>query len=199
LTIFSRRNVIVFLPLYLPVITALWTSDPAFSKIRANNFLRTIIIFIAVVIVAGNWPKDLKVQISQSDPFKIDQPDYPSLKIIERLRQLPAGSRFFAAYGYGGYLDYQLPQDLVFIDGRNSSYWQLDNKLAVTRTQEILKNPDQFEQLLDKYQVKAVILGDGSGDKKPIWQNLGQKLESSGRWQRQFPETESWSTLYIRQ
>jgi hypothetical protein len=195
LTVFSRRNIIVAVPLYLPVFLLLWRNDAVLRPLKANIFWKIVALVAVLVLMAKYIPQDFIGRVKQIDPFKVEFSNYPGLEIIDKLKQLPAGSRVFASYDWGGYLDYQAPDNLYFIDGRNSSYWRLNGRAALEDYQNLVQSPDKFMKMVDSYRINAVLLGDynshsGMGlqnaDNKKrleLWLKLAQRLES-GNWQQ---------------
>lgn len=212
LAIASRRNSIVLLPLCLPPLVLLWRTDPVVNKIRIGILVDLIYLVVVVIVMIYQYPSAFKPKLTSLNPFKVNQPNYPNLHIVEKLNKLPSQSHVFASYDWGGYLVYQSPGNLYLIDGRNSSYWFLEKQPGLMGYQDLVANPDKFVAMINNYNVTAVLLGDyGSSEetiKNPqspdakkrseIWLKLADKLKNSGKWQEVSVPADSWPMLFER-
>jgi hypothetical protein len=87
----------------------------------------------------------------------------------------PAGN-LFNAYGWGGYLLWNLPQYPVFVDGRTDLY----NDQLLEEYLRIVGGGTDALSLLNAHSVNLVLVEAGSA--------LGRQLEASPDWQRPFED-----------
>lgn len=80
---------------------------------------------------------------------------YP-YEAVEYLKIHPQ-ERILSEYGWGGYLIWQLPQSKTFIDGRMPG-WEKNGKEILTDYNKIVNLENDGPQLLDSWQVQAVLL-----------------------------------------
>ena len=92
------------------------------------------------------------------------------MKAVRWIRVNQPEGRMFNAYNWGGYLQWELPQYPVFIDGRADLY----GEKTITDWWRVVNATDEGVALLDSWQVNFVIL-------EPGWPIL-EKLDQTG-WQ----------------
>ena len=92
------------------------------------------------------------------------------MKAVRWIRANQPEGRMFNAYNWGGYLQWELPQYPVFIDGRADLY----GEKTITDWWRVVNATDEGVALLDSWQVNFVIL-------EPGWPIL-EKLDQTG-WQ----------------
>ncbi len=76
---------------------------------------------------------------------------------IPFLKTLPLSENLFNDYGWGGYLIWKLPERKLFIDGRMPS-WRKDGQFVFGDYIKISKAEEGFQELLDKYDIKIMLL-----------------------------------------
>ena len=85
---------------------------------------------------------------------RLRQDGYP-VAAVQFLKKEELGGRIFNSYGWGGYLDWQLPESRVFIDGRMTGWRKEDGGYILTDYVEILgENCD----LARKYDIKLILM-----------------------------------------
>jgi len=88
------------------------------------------------------------------------------LKVVQWIRENPPDGRMFNAYNWGGYLQWELPEYPVFIDGRADLY----GEKTINDWWSVVNATDQGVALLDSWQANFVILEPGW----PILEKLAQ-------------------------
>jgi hypothetical protein len=112
---------------------------------------------------------------------------YPSLNAISFLKTLPPNENMFNIYEWGGYLIWQLPERKVFIDGRMPS-WKKDGKSVMEDYLKIIKVEENFQEVLDKYEIKIILLTRSFKEAiNPKGETLYQSLIKSG-WKEIFED-----------
>ncbi|MGI8420556.1 MAG: hypothetical protein ACR2LN_08035 [Candidatus Levyibacteriota bacterium] len=97
--------------------------------------------------------------------LKINQHLYPRDAVIYIGQHVPE-EQIFSSYDWGGYLDWQLPQKKVFIDGRMPSWrWQANKKgesnYAFDDYRKVLKGKITFGAFTDKYHISTLLVPVG--------------------------------------
>ncbi|OGC99089.1 hypothetical protein A3E17_02100 [Candidatus Amesbacteria bacterium RIFCSPHIGHO2_12_FULL_48_14] len=96
---------------------------------------------------------------------------YPQ-EAINWLRKEGSAGEVFAWYGWGGYLDWKMPERRVFIDGRMPSWrWRSpDPRFADWVFKDYLRATEkgEFGEVFSKYGVEAVLWPNGKM-MEPIW------------------------------
>ena len=86
---------------------------------------------------------------------------YPSRAVVYLQIEMPKGN-IFSEYGWGGYLNWKLPQKRVFIDGRMPSWkWEAnipgeENYVMKVYT-GILRGDTDFRPVFEKYNIDTVL------------------------------------------
>ena len=88
------------------------------------------------------------------------------MKAVEWIITTQPEGRMFNAYNWGGYLQWELPQYPVFIDGRADLY----GEKTITDWWSVVNATDEGVALLDSWQINFVILEPGW----PILEKLNQ-------------------------
>jgi len=168
--------VIITIPIVIHLLTSAWYEwQPIISKFHkatpsgsiSTVFAVSLNIFI-LGIVGG-------MTILRAHSVSTDQQvhlNYP-VKAVEAIRARNPKANMFNSYNWGGYLQWQLPEYLVFIDGRADLY----GEQTINDWWIVVNGTDQGLKLLDALQVNFVIL-------EPGWPIL-EELEQSG-----------WQTIY---
>lgn len=86
---------------------------------------------------------------------------YP-VAAAEFLREKKLTDHLFNAYAWGGYLDWQLPEAKVFIDGRMASWRKTDGGLILSDYMEVISGKCD---VLKKYEVRVVLIQAGGRSK----------------------------------
>ena len=101
-----------------------------------------------------------------------------SLRLATLAAQGPAGLRVFVDMNTAGYFLYHFDgRQKVFIDSRTDQVYMQPDLLL--EHQQIWTGAEQALQLLDRYQVQAVVNNRLASEGSPLW----QKLRQSGQWE----------------
>lgn len=111
-------------------------------------------------------------------PFYPSAQHYYPKQAINFLKQHPTSGQIFSIYAWGGYLDWQLPQKKVFIDGRMPTWnWKAPNtheENNVLQTYiDLGYGKVRFKNLARKYRINTVLLPVGQKKKKSLWLSEG--------------------------
>ncbi len=90
-----------------------------------------------------------------------DDAFYPN-KAIEYLRSHPHEGKLFSEYGWGGYLDWKLPEEKVFVDGRMATWKWKENPpeeegYVFGVYADLLKGNIDYKSVFQKYNITVVI------------------------------------------
>ncbi len=80
---------------------------------------------------------------------------YPKMAVSYLKNNLPTG-QIFSEYGWGGYLDWKLPQKKVFIDGR-MPYWQSESLSIFKEYNDISEGKKDLDKIFTKYGIETVL------------------------------------------
>lgn len=91
-----------------------------------------------------------------------NQHQYPNEAVTYLSKHLPS-EEIFSTYDWGGYLDWQLPQKKVFIDGRMPSWrWEANNvgesNYAFDEYKKVMAGKLSFAAFSQKYQVSTLLV-----------------------------------------
>src|SRR6185312_1980103 len=108
--------------------------------------------------------------------LRVNQSYYPAAAVAYLHRHLPK-QQIFSTYDWGGYLDWQLPEKKVFIDGRMPSWrWQANIKgesnIAFDEYKNVLNGNISFIRFADKYHIDTLLVST-SGLTPPDTKLLG--------------------------
>lgn len=208
LALISRRNATILILLSLPVFLYLVKVDPVLSLIRTKKtFLLITGVSWSVVFFIAYWMQVIALW-PPKNAFEGYFGNYPSANITQMLAKLPAGTHVFASYDYGGYLIQSNPNILVFIDGRGS-YWRLQDRLAVSYYNELIKNPPQLEKAREQYDFDLILTGSLTSDYRydlisrtdfsnSTWQSLGIYLIKNSQWRLVAKDQNNNQWLFVR-
>ncbi len=152
----SQRHFFIFTILTVPVfaeILILFQKEikPERVKILFSGFGKWIILFfIFALLFSGFYPITKGLLKKDVSPFSLEES-------IPFLKTLPLSENLFNDYGWGGYLIWKLPERKLFIDGRMPS-WRKDGQFVFGDYIKISKAEEGFQELLDKYDIKIMLL-----------------------------------------
>lgn len=172
LTFKARR----FMP-YLGLASALGiitSHEKLLSKIEKNVQKSAVSLLTAGVLILFLWivPRTLNIDTNWREYCNANKVKQPC-RAVEFIRANPIqGQNVFAAYEWGGFLEWQLPQYKYFIDGRMPA-WPVspkrgeggetpDNKSPYTFYLEIIQARPGYQERLDKYGTDWLLIGAGT-------------------------------------
>jgi len=169
LSLTSIRYTLLFVIVSLPIlinVMPIFKKEMSFSKNYNlfNKFFKWVFIIFLILILA--------IFIYGFYDFysgMMGNKFYPQ-NALPFIRAIPLEDRIFNYYGWGGYLILNIPERKYFIDGRMPS-WRLPaqadqgDKFAFGDYIKITKAENDFETLLQKYDIKYVLLAKSTKDK----------------------------------
>ncbi len=168
--------VIVAIPVVIHSLTPMWSEwSPVVATIgrrRQSNSIPPVFavilhVLILAVLTTITWFRALSVSAHSQV-----HDGYP-VAAVEAIRTHQPRARMFNSYNWGGYLQWQLPEYPVFIDGRADLY----GEQTINDWWSVVRGTEQGLRLLDSWRVNFVIL-------EPGWPVLDELKERG------------WRTLY---
>lgn len=181
-SLLSQRHFVIFVILTIPIfaeIISLFLKELKVERVKIlfSGYRKwLVLISLSGILFYGFYSAFGKEDSSLSYP----QAALPFLKT------LPLSENLFNEYGWGGYLIWKLPERKVFIDGRMPS-WRKDDRFVFGDYVKIMKAEEGFDELLDKYEIKIVLLRN---DKKEDAQ-LNNKAKTENRLSN-FLKRQNW-------
>jgi hypothetical protein len=157
----SRRNIPVFVLIAVPLLAEHlripnWSIVLAVSKNRSFAPLRMTILAIALVAAAVSCVSQTKLAIQAQNSAELRA--FPSAG-VQYLKAHEFRGNLINAYGFGGYLIWNLPERRVFIDGRADLY---GDEFLKEYTSVYLGHAGP-DPLFEHYHVGTAMLEPGSG------------------------------------
>jgi hypothetical protein len=173
------RFILIFVMFFGPIVACIlarWA--PRYNREKDQYLLNLAIIALVTAAVVKYLP-------SKTDLQKLVKKDYP-VGAVEYLREHPQPTRMFNAYGFGGYLIWQLgSQQKVFIDGRADLY---EYSGVFQDYLHIANLNDDALALLGKYKIESCLVGRKDA--------LATLLSASPDWKRAY--SDDVSVLFVR-
>jgi uncharacterized membrane protein len=165
MALLAWRNVALFAlvaPIVLtrhaaPVVAALGRSTgfreaktvPPTRTQKILNGAILVILILAVLLKAG---VDFPLAANQAE-FRKTMP----LDAVASIKQQAPPGRLFNSYNWGGYLQWELPEYPVFIDGRTDLY----NDELISQWLQVVRSEPGWQQVLDQWDVRLVLIEPG--------------------------------------
>jgi hypothetical protein len=115
--------------------------DPRQERRVVNGALLALVLCSVAVL----FPSAARLQASVSEHFPAGA--------VQFLRTHPQPGRMFNHYGWGGYLEWYLPEAKVFVDGR-ADIFEYNGSLKDFFDADVLRNS---QEIMDRYQVNYVL------------------------------------------
>lgn len=169
LALVAERNFVLFLPLFLGVVSENRFLDGTFESVRCRIGAKYATLFV-VAFIFGLWARSL----SAYDYSMVSYQRVP-VDAANWMRQNPHAGRLFNDDRAGGYLAFVNPADSIYMDGR----FILKTADFFERYLEYAKNPSQFLADADSLNIDRALF--------PLryyarWDSLLQALETAPRW-----------------
>ncbi len=192
----NQIRLMVFVALFIAALSAarhipLWTIAAApllsiyletfFNQIKDNQYSRKMslkfykILTVSVIIL---FLTEFGLGIFGSG--NLNENNFYPKTAVQYLKTQNIAGNIFSVYGWGGYLDWKMPQKKVFIDGRMPS-WRWDSapanesNYAFQDYTRITKGRENFIKVFQKYHVDIVLF---PAAKNPNNLTLPEKLKS---------------------
>jgi hypothetical protein len=150
---------IVMASILAPFLTGFSSYEPGHER-KALNLTILAGIFIAMAVL---FPSEKKLQNNINLTYPKAAVDY--------LRAHGGGGHMFHEYNWGGYLEWTMPEQRVFIDSRTDIF----EYKGVLREFLDVRNLTHPEKILDKYKVDSILMRPDTPlnvwlDLQPNWQ-----------------------------
>jgi len=106
-------------------------------------------------------PQTIKINSSWQNYCQASIVGYPC-QAVEFLKKQPGSENLFNRYEWGGFLIWQLPDKKVFVDGRMPAWPTSSDKSPYTIYLETLQTQPGWQQILDKYDIKWILISPGT-------------------------------------
>jgi len=172
----SQRHFFIFVVISIPIfadfIFCLKDSINQFYLRRLfPGFKKWLVFIVFLAILVIGWYPFLSSAFTNKSFL-----DYPE-EAISFLRTLPLSDNLFNEYGWGGYLIWKLPERKFFIDGRMPS-WRQNGEFVFGDYIKIIEAKEGFQDLLEKYQIKIVMLDKKRKTEAEKTQEINLKREN---------------------
>lgn len=174
MTLYSIRYALVFLILITPLLF-LWLEEmiSKFGKKISWKILAAVSVLVVFVVMFNNVAKMICAYGSNECYGKMGNFPYESVKYFQENN---LQGNIFNFYTWGGYLEWQLPDNKYFIDGRMDSFYVGDESF-LSEFAMIVELKDGWRETFEKYDVDYVLL--------PKEMKIVDELEKMG-WKKVF-------------
>jgi hypothetical protein len=116
------------------------------------------IMFVVILLVFS-----FEVYLSIISAYSLREQNFYPVQAVKYLSKQNLIGNVFSLYDYGGYLIWKLPAKKVFIDGRMPSwrrpgYFPNESNYAFKDYLKMLSNDSFFKKMLQKYNIRYVLL-----------------------------------------
>lgn len=132
------------------------------------------ILYISTTMLPGNFITSVDPTAYCNDSFVV----YPC-KAVDFLKENGVkNENIFANYEWGGFLEWALPQDKYFVDGRMPTWKTPENLSPYTVFLNVIQAQPSYEITLDTYKTDLLLITSGSyldlelTNNKSIWQEV---------------------------
>lgn len=165
-----RRNMMFFVLICLPILVATLSEIVKKIKYRQKNSALNLIMIIVVIALIVKIQPIIRYNYNiWQDKFIITAYGFP-YTAVEFLKDEIAETknvRLFNRYAWGGYLNWNLPNSLVYLDGRSAATWKtIEGESLLAQYFDILLKENQL-QYLEKNNVKYILLNKNLPDYGP--------------------------------
>ncbi len=143
--------------------------DFALKKIKKLYIARTIryaffsFIFITFLLITTNYLFDIKIYKDVWPNIKYMNNYFPvdAITFLQKKINPTSHVRIFNNFNWGGYMNWTLPQALLFLDGRGAGTWKTHGSTITSlETYYALMDQQNGLQELEKQKVQYVVLED---------------------------------------
>ncbi|MDD2758627.1 MAG: hypothetical protein PHD72_04685 [Patescibacteria group bacterium] len=209
-----KRNNIYLVLVCLPIITATWEIAKGRILTSAKNAATKIsiatsglTIFAALVIIFYSLSHTYWTNNIWRERVLLERYPFP-FGAAEFLKQETAGQKIyvFNEFWWGGYLNWALPNALVFLDGRGTATWRYDEKTTMLEEYRKIKYDAGGFQKLESSPAQYVILSKNlAGYPKPNFINriiFDQKdfdkifSDNKSQIEKMLERSKNWQIVY---
>jgi len=172
-----KRNNFYLVLICLPLLVIVWKDMS--EKIKIKNNIKKIFLPILIstaCIIYAIWflPRLRFTNNVWQDKFLLARYNFPlgAIKFLQKETKNKSNIRLFNAYGWGGFLNWTVPNTLVYLDGRSAATWLADDGEPLLKKHIEMLTEDNKLPELEKNNVKYVILRKNIPSyPKPNWIN----------------------------
>ena len=174
-SLLSQRHFFIFTILTVPIFVELLLLfrkevKPENVKILFSGAGKWIILLLAFSLLFSGF-----YQVTRGLLKENYHSFYPQ-KALPFLKTLPLSENLFNEYGWGGYLIWKMPERKLFIDGRMPS-WRKGGQFVFGDYVKIIKAEQDFQELLDKYDIKIMLLKNDKTEEPRVENRLPDFLK----------------------
>jgi len=168
-----RRNNIFLVLICLPVLVITIKKIISAIKYKHKIIIINIIALLLTIFISIKFQPTIRYNhnVWQDKALLINY-GFP-VDAVEFLKQKIGNTsevRLFNRYAWGGYLNWHLPNSLVYLDGRSAATWKtVEGESLLEQYFDIMLKPNQL-QFLEKNNVKYILLNKNQPDYPlPSW------------------------------
>ena len=162
--------VLVAIPVAIHSLTSTWSEWlSVFSRMRKRDPSRSVSTKLAVILHVLILGMFVSIALLRAYSVSTTSQVHSGLprQAVEAIRVSQPQAQMFNSYNWGGYLQWQLPEYPVFIDGRADLY----GEQTINDWWSVVNGTNEGLELLDSWQVNFVILEPGW----PVLEKLAQR------------------------
>lgn len=183
----SWRNIPLFIIISVGFLAVILQQETGkiFDKILSNTYVVAGIILLGGLTLTQRFSKVVPANLDRE--LLAQHGNFPE-QAVQWIKDNPnkIQGEMFNKYGWGGYLDWRLPDYKVFIDGR-MPFWRLPNRHVFKDYQQGINGAETFD-ILKKYEVDWVLIDN----KRPMdW-----KLRTSPDWENVYRDNQA--TIFVK-
>jgi hypothetical protein len=146
-------------------------------KFKEFSIVALIISFVAYIwlnILPANYITSINSTAYCNNVIEV----YPCKAVIFLNEKGVINQNIFANYEWGGYLEWALPKNKYFVDGRMPTWKNPENLSPYTVHLNIIQAKPGYESMLDQYKTDVILIGAGSyldldlSKNNPIWKQI---------------------------
>lgn len=162
-TLQHKRNNLYLLILLAPIITIILTKITEMIRIKKQRIFFNVLYALIIISSITLAFFQIKNTNYSRDPFNNPKllsrwgAPYEAVTFLKQNNQ-QENSKIFNEFWWGGYLNWTMRESLVYLDGRGTATWRLNNQETLLGAYRRLKFENNGLEELEKNQVKYVIL-----------------------------------------
>lgn len=202
----SRRHFPLFVLVNLSLLTEIFLHfGRQLKDLKPSNLMFRLNIGIASIVSLLLFYTFLSGLNYHQNPFESFCHRYPcqALSFIKNNESLTKNLNIFNDYGWGGFMIWQYPEKLLFIDGRMPHY-PYKGKSYLEEYHQFTKSEEDFLRLVHEYEIEMFFIKKNNQFKKPSkvedWffriNELNNEDEDKFDIFEYLKESESWHLIY---
>jgi len=149
-------------------------NNQKFTEFSIIALIVIAILYISLGVLPGSVIMSVDSTAYCNDRFI----QYPCQAVSFLKQKGVINENIFANYEWGGYLEWALPNDKFFVDGRMPTWKTPENLSPYTVYLNVIQAQPDYEATLDKYKTDVLLMGAGSfldlelKNNKSVWQEV---------------------------